>query len=789
VAEEPDAPSARARAEGTRGTLTPGSKVAGYVIEEQIGAGGMAIVYRARDDVLGRLVAVKVLAPALASDEEFRARFLRESRAVAAVDEPHIVPVYGAGDADGLLYIATRFVAGGDLSRLQRAAAGPLPSAQAADLVSQVAGALDAAHAIGLVHRDVKPGNILVEKIPGRPEYAYLSDFGLSKSTSADATGMTAAGRFLGTPDFCAPEQIAGGSVDGRADQYALACVAFSLLAGTVPFSHGDVLSRLFAHVNTPVPALTAVRPELPAAVDGVLARGLAKNPAERYESCAAFALALRGALGLGTGASQPASLSPQSGAPQSRAPQSGAPQSRAPQARAPQSLPPQAPEDLEHQHTVTSAGWRHPSLPPDSAGQPGPGAPSGPPGTFPPGGGGAATPQTGHAWLPGSGQVINAPGGGQHPSRRRAGLIVGGSAAAAVLLAAGVIVGVTLSGQHGKTGGSPGPTVSAGNTTPSAAAADRTGTASLVGSLAAPGNAPMSYAFFSADGNDIAVAGTKADVYVFSAETLTRIQTIAVGGNDTVDPVAFSPDDKTLYAIDPVANAAYDLDIATGTVAHRYALPSDSSLGYTFGTGVVGSIGVDDTVSEFQMASGKLYAQVKNPGPGTASIAAVRPDRDGGYILISDTNGVAYLVSALSDKVVGTFRYPYSDTSNLVPQLSLDGNTVDVPGGPTAAAKLWDRTTGTYITPTDPHWPTPDGGVAFSVDSKFAFTSPASVSEVNDIWNIATHAHVLTLTVPGGANEEVESIGPGASELLSTGSLNISAGTFTKLNIWSIPG
>jgi serine/threonine protein kinase len=171
--------------------LMPGSRVAGYVIEEQIGAGGMAVVYRARDDVLGRLVAVKVLSPALAWDEEFRARFLRESRAVAAVDEPHIVPVYGAGDADGLLYIATRFVAGGDLLRLQRAAGGRLAPARAAGLVSQIASALDAAHAIGLVHRDVKPGNILIESVPGRPEHAYLSDFGLSKSTSAGTTGLT----------------------------------------------------------------------------------------------------------------------------------------------------------------------------------------------------------------------------------------------------------------------------------------------------------------------------------------------------------------------------------------------------------------------------------------------------------------------------------------------------------------------------------------------------------------------------------------------------------------------
>ena len=133
----------------------PGSKIAGYVIEKQIGAGGMAVVYRARDDVLGRLVAIKVLSPMYAADEEFRLRFLRESRAVAAVDESHIVPVYGAGDAGGVLYIATRFVAGGDLAGRQRAVGGPLPPAEAADLVSQVASALDAAHAVGLVHRDV----------------------------------------------------------------------------------------------------------------------------------------------------------------------------------------------------------------------------------------------------------------------------------------------------------------------------------------------------------------------------------------------------------------------------------------------------------------------------------------------------------------------------------------------------------------------------------------------------------------------------------------------------------
>jgi WD40 repeat protein len=763
VAEDPGTPSMGAQAVGTQGILMPGSKVAGYVIEEQVGAGGMAIVYRARDDVLGRLVAVKVLAPALASDEEFRARFLRESRAVAAVDEPHIVPVYGAGDADGLLYIATRFVAGGDLSRLQRAADGPLPPAQAADLVSQVAGALDAVHAIGLVHRDVKPGNILVERIPGRREHAYLSDFGISKSTAAGATGLTAVGRFMGTPDYCAPEQVVGGLVDGRADQYALACVAFSLLAGTVPFGYGDALSRLFAHVNTPVPALTAIRPEVPAAVNGVLTRGMAKNPAERYESCAAFALALRGALGIGAGASQGASLPPQAQGPFT------------------------APGDLGYQQTVTGGGWQNPSVPPDSGGWQGSGVPSGPVGAFPQSAGGAATAGTGQAWPQRPGQVLPAPGQGQRPPRRNTGLIVGGSVAAAVLLVAGVIVGVTLAGQHGKTGGSPTRTASTGSTTPLAAAADQTGTASLVGSLAAPDGGPMKYALFSADGNYIVAASTGADAYVFSAGTLKRIQTMSLGGNDVADPVSFSPDDNTLYAVDPTDDELYDLDIATGKTAHRYPMPAGSALGYSFGSSVLAAISADGTVAEYEMANDKLYAQVKNPG--SSAVATVRPDGDGKYILISDTNGVAYLVDALSNQVVGTFHYPYSGSSTIFPQVSLDGNTVYVPGGSAAAAKLWGTVTGTYITPTDPRWPTTDGGVTFGVDSEYAFTSPAYASEVVDIWNIATRTHVITLTVPGGANEEVLSVGPGGSELLSTGSLDVSTGTFSKLDIWSIPG
>jgi serine/threonine protein kinase len=186
----------------------PGSQVAGYLLEQQIGAGGMAVVYRARDVRLGRLVALKVMAPAMAGDEEFRLRFVREARAAAAVDDPHIIPVYAAGNESGILFIAMRFVGGGDLRSLLRRQ-GPLSPHRVMSAISPVASALDAAHAAGLVHRDVKPANILVDARPGRPDHVYLSDFGVSKGAVSSAS-LTGAGQFLGTPAYSAPEQIQG---------------------------------------------------------------------------------------------------------------------------------------------------------------------------------------------------------------------------------------------------------------------------------------------------------------------------------------------------------------------------------------------------------------------------------------------------------------------------------------------------------------------------------------------------------------------------------------------------
>jgi serine/threonine-protein kinase len=278
------------------GGLRAGSLVAGYRLEAQVGTGGMAVVFRARDERLGRQVALKILAPGLAADPAFRRRFIAESRAAALVDDPHIIPIYEAGEFGGALFIAMRFVAGGDLRQvLDRE--GALPPGRAAWFVSPVASALDAAHGVGLVHRDVKPGNILVDSRPGRPDHVYLSDFGIVKGAVSGT--LTGVGSYLGTPDYMAPEQISGRAVDGRTDQYSLACVTVQLLTGAVPFKRDQLPAVIYAHLSAPPPSLASRRPDLPAAVDQVVAKGMAKTPEKRYESCGDFADALREALGL----------------------------------------------------------------------------------------------------------------------------------------------------------------------------------------------------------------------------------------------------------------------------------------------------------------------------------------------------------------------------------------------------------------------------------------------------------------------------------------------------------
>jgi WD40 repeat protein len=259
-----------------------GTELAGYRIESLLGIGGMSVVYLAEDLRLKRKVALKLLAAGLAEDESFRERFLRESELAASIDHPNIVPIYEAGTTDEHLFIAMRYVEGRDLKeRLQR---GRLEPAEATAVLAQVASALDVAHARGLVHRDVKPSNVLLDTgaRPDGSDHVYLADFGLTKRVSEES-GIGEDSHLLGTIDYVAPEQIAGAEIDGRADIYSLGCVLYECLVGQPPFSGDSDLAVVFAHLESEPPAPSAQRPELPAALDAVIATALAKEPERRY--------------------------------------------------------------------------------------------------------------------------------------------------------------------------------------------------------------------------------------------------------------------------------------------------------------------------------------------------------------------------------------------------------------------------------------------------------------------------------------------------------------------------
>ena len=278
-----------------------GREIAGYRVTGLIGQGGMGVVYLAEHVRLERRVALKLLPRQRSQDAGYRSRFLRESRLAAALDHPNVVPVHDADEADGQLYIAMRYVDGRDLRSLL--ADGSLEPQRAVAVASQIAAALDAAHARGLVHRDVKPANILV----GDADHAYLTDFGIAVEVDAPAAGL---GSTAGTLAYLAPEQIDGQPVDGRADQYALACVLFECLAGHPPFAgQSSRLALLWAHMEEPPPALSGAAPGVPAALDAVLERGLAKQPAARYASCEALIAGAREALASAATGALPAAL------------------------------------------------------------------------------------------------------------------------------------------------------------------------------------------------------------------------------------------------------------------------------------------------------------------------------------------------------------------------------------------------------------------------------------------------------------------------------------------------
>ncbi|HYY43711.1 MAG TPA: protein kinase [Actinomycetota bacterium] len=277
-----------------------GTELAGYRIEAFLGRGGMSVVYLAEDLDRGRKVALKLLSPELAANEQFRDRFLKESSIARSLDHPNIVSTYDAGEADGEMYIAMRYVDGSDLKTLLKVD-GPLDRERVVSVIDQVSGALDSAHVRGLVHRDVKPSNVLVQNDPDADAglRAYLADFGITKQVLQESVTLTQTGQLVGTMEYVAPEQIKGEQVDARTDVYSLGCMLYECLTGKVPFPRDIEVAAMWAHIQDTPPKISVDRKDLPASLDDVVARAMAKPPDDRYSTAGSLAMDLRLELGM----------------------------------------------------------------------------------------------------------------------------------------------------------------------------------------------------------------------------------------------------------------------------------------------------------------------------------------------------------------------------------------------------------------------------------------------------------------------------------------------------------
>jgi serine/threonine-protein kinase len=682
-------------ADGLLRMLAPGSRVAGYLLESQIGAGGMAVVFRARDERLSRMVALKVLAPGLAADDAFRQRFIRESRAAAAVDDPHIIPVYEAGESGGVLFIAMRLVVGGDL-RSVMLREGPLPADRAAALLSPVASALDAAHSAGLVHRDVKPANVLVDARPGRPEHVYLSDFGLSKRAAA-AAGLTGSGQFMGTAEYAAPEQINGRPVDGQADQYALACVAFEALTGAAPYARPEPMAVLWAHLSEPPPSLAMRRPDLPRRVDRIMARALAKEPHQRYESCLEFIDELRAALGL---------------APYVAATSSG-----------PRAQMEVAGQDVTPQTTAAVA---------------------------------ADTPVgadiTGRPTDPRRGRHSSGESAQPDRSRRRR---IGLAALAVVVLAA---VGAVAAATHGSFGHHPS-AASQGAAQPGGAGSQAAGIAVTVSRIAAltdPGSTGVNAAAFSPSGQMLATADQNGSTYLWDVASHSRLAALTDPSSNGVHSVAFSPNGRNLATADH-NDSTYLWNIADRGLTATLGGPGIGQVdaaAYSPHGKMLATADMDGSTYLWG-PGGSVIATLADPGASNVYGVAFSPS--GQTLATADIDGSTYLWSMATDGRIATLAGPsglgmygvaFSPSGKILATADQDGNTY-----------LWDVASHRRIaTLIDPGSNPTVSSVAFSPDGKILAT--ADLNGGAYLWDVATGTRIAALSRPStDSNVEMSSV------------------------------
>jgi serine/threonine protein kinase len=719
---------------GLLGGLGPGSFVAGYQIQDRIGAGGMAVVFRARDERLGRLVALKVLAPALAADEEFRTRFIREWRSATAVEHPHIIPVYAADDAGDVLYIAMRLVTGGDLRSLTRRE-GPLDAWRAAGVISAVAAALDAAHGVGLVHRDVKPGNILIDSVAGLPDHVYLSDFGLSKGIMS-ATALTGTGQFLGTPDFAAPEQITGKRIDGRTDQYSLACVAFTLLTARPVYPRDEPMSAMFAHVQEPPPSAAALRPELPLAVDQVLARAMAKSPDDRYTTCGEFAAALRAAV---SAAPDPSGFGQRSGTLDTAT-------------------------SLERSATVFAA-------PPNATartGRPGPASQSS---------------------QSGLGQAVGGPldktesrAARQAPrpaARRRAtwhgnrrAVVV---AAALALGAAGVTAALLMSSHNGSSGGRL-PSADGGTKSPRSTAAGTPSTPPA-GSIATElnsvaGNAGYILAFRG--GNSLvslSAPGNGNDPCVISSWDLASPQEAPAQFNVPDGDNALSPDGSLAYAADVSTSdgPSYVWDTASGRKIATVPL-SLKNVAPISNTGIL-AFAEQTGVTLWDAYTGTVTGSLPYPAsfnPANSGTVAISPD--GSAVALYSSTGEIYVWNSQTHDITATLPNPPFVTGAGTFEFSDDDSTLAVQVN--SSTYIWDLSGQSHVG-TLQHF------LALSANGKLAAVAAGSVVNVVDV---ASGKVVRTLHEPSGQS-------PATVGAFNSDDTKLAAGNLNVDYVWNLAG
>jgi serine/threonine-protein kinase len=722
-------------ATGFLASFSAGTRVAGYRLEAPIGRGGMAVVFRALDERLQRQVALKILAPALAADEAFRHRFIRESRSAAAVDDPHIIPVFEAGDAHGVLFIAMRYVPGGDARTLVQKA-GALSPARAAGIISAVASALDAAHAAGLVHRDVKPANMLVDARPGRPDHVYLSDFGLTKG-AVSSTGLTGAGQFLGTLDYCAPEQIEGRPVDGRTDEYALACAAFELLSGAPPFARNEGMAVLYAQLSAPPPLLTSRRPGLPPAADAVLARAMAKAPGDRYASCREFADALRAAFGLPLYDADPGA--------------SPAPDH-----------PPTEVVSLSGPETT------------DGARQ--------------------GRPQPGH--LPGvSGGAATGPVGGSR--RRRAGLVA--LAGVAVLAVGGATAAVVLT-RSSPGGGRPAslattfsaPVASsrpaASRPASSSAGTPARGTGApavvpaIVRTLADPGTGTrhVNSVAFSPNGQRLATGDANGNAYLWATNTGQQASTLSGSGGAKVFAVAFSPDGTVVATGD--GNGSTGLwNAVTGSLLTTFQDPGGlavNSVAFSPDGRMMATGDKNGSTYLWRVSRTTHAATLAStlPDPAGAGIWAVAFSPDGGKLASGDFHGDTYLwnVTAAGGSPAGPFTMPGGKYVTAV-AFSPDGASLAT-GDLYGDTYVWNVSSGGHFVISEPDtvW-----GVAFSRNGMLAI---ADADGITYLWDMAARRPTGTLNDPGTGAD-----GVGAVAFSTDGRMLAAGDTNGSTYLWKV--